>query len=714
MKISIIVPVYNVQDYLERCIKSLINQTYKNIEIILVNDGSTDNSLEICNNYCNKDDRIIVINKENGGLSDARNYGICNATGDYILFVDSDDYIELDSCEKFESIVKNNIMIDVVTSNAKVVDNNEISYLKHTCYSKYNFSNGIDYLSHEIKNNSMSMASVLNLYNLKFIKDNNLYFKKGILHEDEEFTPRVFLKSKNIIHLDYCFYNYILRNDSISRRCDLSLNAKHLFNTLYDLEKLYIENVSGENQKILRNSLSEKYLYMSQSLYDTGSKIEEKFDLNFLKRNAYTTVCKFKVFLFCLSSIFYFNLNSLKKNIVKDMKECFSKKNIFFTGLIFVNVLFLSRFFTLARNNNDLWYSIFILASRFVLIIDLIFYLKYLYNNKSINFFNVGVIVYHIIILIINFVDNGSMRSVISSTYPIIALSMLLEMTFKSRYRLTYTILNYTFLFLITTNILQMIFFKGIFGEHLYFLGPRNQLGIVGLITLFLTYLYSHNNRNFIFFYYTLAVCFLMTFIGNSINNLIAFIFIVLYLFLKKYNMNKYIDRLSSNSLFFSYIIIFISIVLLRIQNIFSFFIENVFKRSLSLSGRTFLWDEAIRKIKLKPLLGYGRGIDTNYFSIEYFTNPDGTIKSLSAHNTFLQNVYEFGLFPITFFLIFLGYILRRIKQYNYNEMNILYIILFSLLLVYMVEAIPFDGLFFIIGVAYFYCYYKKEKEQNI
>lgn len=91
--ISIVVPIYNVQDYLERCIQSIISQTYKNIEIILVDDGATDNSGKLCDEYLKKDERIKVIHKENGGLSDARNVGKENANGKYIAFIDSDDYI---------------------------------------------------------------------------------------------------------------------------------------------------------------------------------------------------------------------------------------------------------------------------------------------------------------------------------------------------------------------------------------------------------------------------------------------------------------------------------------------------------------------------------------------------------------------------------------------------------------------------------------------
>ena len=99
-KISIIVPVYNLEKYLPRCLNSVCNQTYKNLEIILVDDGSTDKSSDICDNWAKKDSRIIVIHKKNGGVSSARNAGIKKATGEYIHFVDGDDWLELNCYEK--------------------------------------------------------------------------------------------------------------------------------------------------------------------------------------------------------------------------------------------------------------------------------------------------------------------------------------------------------------------------------------------------------------------------------------------------------------------------------------------------------------------------------------------------------------------------------------------------------------------------------------
>lgn len=105
-KVTIIIPVYNVEKYLSRCLNNVINQTYSNIEIILVNDGATDNSQVICEEYKKKDDRIKLLVKENGGLSDARNYGIPYATGDYIAFIDSDDMIHTSYIEYLLNLIE--------------------------------------------------------------------------------------------------------------------------------------------------------------------------------------------------------------------------------------------------------------------------------------------------------------------------------------------------------------------------------------------------------------------------------------------------------------------------------------------------------------------------------------------------------------------------------------------------------------------------------
>ena len=122
--ISIVVPIYNVESYLHRCIDSLINQTYKAIEIILVDDGSTDSCGKICDDYEKRYTNIKVIHKDNGGLSDARNCGLDKVMGEYVFFIDSDDYIALNTVEKFVDVALNNIGVDMIVGQYEKVDEN--------------------------------------------------------------------------------------------------------------------------------------------------------------------------------------------------------------------------------------------------------------------------------------------------------------------------------------------------------------------------------------------------------------------------------------------------------------------------------------------------------------------------------------------------------------------------------------------------------------
>ena len=136
IKISIIVPVYKVERELDRCVKSLLGQTYQNIEIILVDDGSPDCCPEMCDEFARQDNRVKVVHKKNGGLSDARNAGLKVASGEYILYVDSDDYIDIDSCERFMK-ARNNENIDIIVGNAimEKKDGNEL--IKEICRTSY-------------------------------------------------------------------------------------------------------------------------------------------------------------------------------------------------------------------------------------------------------------------------------------------------------------------------------------------------------------------------------------------------------------------------------------------------------------------------------------------------------------------------------------------------------------------------------------------------
>lgn len=311
MRISIIVPIYNVEKYLRRCIENLINQTYKNIEIILIDDGSSDNCHAICDEYQKIDNRIKVIHKINEGLSVARNVGMQIATGEYILFVDSDDYIELNTCSKFENVL-NNIKPEIIVGNAIKVENNIKKLIKHTS-ENFKIISGKEYLKKELKNNSMEMIVWLNLYKKEFLLNNNLFFKKGFLHEDEEFTPRVFLKAKTVLPVDIVFYNYLIRESSIMTSKNKIKNLEHIHKICEELDLIYNALDDTKLKKLLKDSLFNKYLGKLQEVYvkDNENFKLELVDKRLLKNKAYSKINKLRFFILLLNPLLYFYLYSL-------------------------------------------------------------------------------------------------------------------------------------------------------------------------------------------------------------------------------------------------------------------------------------------------------------------------------------------------------------------------------------------------------------------
>lgn len=237
MNITAIVPVYNVEQYLDKCIQSLISQTIPFDEIILIDDGSKDNSGLICDEWATKNESVRVVHQKNGGLSAARNAGINVANGDYLLFVDSDDTIDNDTIEKFEKAVDGR-KADLVVANLRVVCEGEKPVDRpHSLSDSKGIISGKDYLIYELKNNTMHMASVQCLYNREFVIKNNLYFTKGLLHEDELFTPTVFMKANTVIPTGFSFYNHMMRDGSITTQKDKTRNAKSIIEICYLLEE---------------------------------------------------------------------------------------------------------------------------------------------------------------------------------------------------------------------------------------------------------------------------------------------------------------------------------------------------------------------------------------------------------------------------------------------------------------------------------------------
>ena len=205
IKVSVIVPIYNVEKYLEKCINSLLSQTLEDIQIILVNDGSKDNSGNIAKE-CEKNNknRIIYVEKENGGLSDARNYGLKYATGDFIAFLDSDDYIEKNAYEEMYN--------KAIEENADYVE----------CDFIWEFPNKIRVDKQYPYKNKKEMLSFVRvvawnkLIKRQLITDNNLEFPKGLRYEDVEFTYKLIPFINKFAYVDKPFIHYVQREGSIA------------------------------------------------------------------------------------------------------------------------------------------------------------------------------------------------------------------------------------------------------------------------------------------------------------------------------------------------------------------------------------------------------------------------------------------------------------------------------------------------------------------
>ena len=221
-KISVVIPVYNVEKYIKECVDSVLGQTYKNIEVILVDDGATDSCPQICDSYARNDERVKVIHKENGGLSDARNFGIDASTGDYIIFIDSDDYWDSDTAVEHIVDIIDKEHKDVVLFFFKYFYEDEqggriVEYNKNFENITINGKSKAEQMTDIIKNHIYLSASVTKAIKRDLFIDNDLYFVKGVLSEDIDWSARLMFYAKSFSLLNESFYIYRQRSTSISQ-----------------------------------------------------------------------------------------------------------------------------------------------------------------------------------------------------------------------------------------------------------------------------------------------------------------------------------------------------------------------------------------------------------------------------------------------------------------------------------------------------------------
>lgn len=258
-KVSVIIPIYNIDKYIEECIVSIINQSYINLEIILVDDGSTDKSGKICDNYLKNDNRIKVIHKENRGSASAKNIGLKNATGDYIMFVDGDDKIELTCIENRVSAIENE-KTDIVQSRFINLFKNKIEI--HVSNIESKVYNKTEFLSEYIKYWECSLFA-----NKLFKKEviENVEFIEGRCIDDEFFTYKVIQNCKNITIIDEYDYYYRQRKSSVMNDYNKKIQILRdqidfIYFRFLDIDKM---NKKLKNQYL--ENLVDNYLILSKS-----------------------------------------------------------------------------------------------------------------------------------------------------------------------------------------------------------------------------------------------------------------------------------------------------------------------------------------------------------------------------------------------------------------------------------------------------------------
>ena len=239
--VSIIVPIYNLEDYLDKCIQSLIKQTHKNLEIFLVDDGSTDKSSKVCDDWQKKDSRIIVIHKENGGVSSARNAGLKKRKGEYAASVDPDDYVK----ENYVEILLNS----AVNNNCEMSIVNLIEVFSNGHENKYTFStpnkllNRHDFLENLYNKRTYKSGPCNKLYLKKVIDENNIYFREDVHYgEDLFFIVKFAEKSERFYYeFDENLYYYYYRNGSPTK-CGFNEKTATLLNVCDELIDIYEKN----------------------------------------------------------------------------------------------------------------------------------------------------------------------------------------------------------------------------------------------------------------------------------------------------------------------------------------------------------------------------------------------------------------------------------------------------------------------------------------
>ena len=272
--LTVVIPVYNVEKYLKRCIESILIQEWKNYDILLVDDGSTDNSPQICDDYAKAYDFISVIHKKNGGLSAARNTGISHAEGEYVYFPDSDDWIEPDTFISLAEVVESQ-KFDIISFNREFVKGEEDAIVSEPEVTQV--FEGKDAFVQMLKHSYITGFANDKIYRKSLFIDNNILFPKGKYYEDLGTNYKLFLSAKKVYATNQKYYHYLIDNpDSITQ----SWNEKKFSDMFGFYKDIFYSD-------FVRSQLNQEELQISQLYYVNGlihilaslykSKLDKKY-----------------------------------------------------------------------------------------------------------------------------------------------------------------------------------------------------------------------------------------------------------------------------------------------------------------------------------------------------------------------------------------------------------------------------------------------------
>lgn len=710
--ISIIIPVYNVEKYVGKCLDSIINQTYRNLEIIVVDDGSTDGCNNICKTYVEKDKRIKLIQQKNSGLSSARNIGIKNAHGKYVGFVDSDDWIEREMYQTlYENITVHNADISICGIK-KVNNEHENIKLRRPKIIEYTQTEYIKKFF-KIKSQDCEYYAWNKLYK-KELLDNSQY-PIGLTSEDVLGTYKAILRAQKIVATTQKFYHYRQNDKSITGKF-----SKKDFDLIKIWDKVvqYTEKNAPEYSDyamLNRKRINLTLLYriaingaINQPSYSQKIKNflkELRRDRSALLKSPIPFTRKTLTILFCvnykLTAKTLYTIKSpyfLYPQNQKRVPQILTKTNL--TLIILSLIVFFE-----PQAFKETYFSFLIQIDNIYKVLKLICsaYIFLLYFKKCrISKFVTLTCIFQLICLFSTVIHHGSITRFTGPALTTIVMAMSAEILIHTNnlFSAIKKLLPYfRTIFVFNLFTILLIDFTPL-DSPVYFLGIDNRWIFTYLPWICFEFLYSThkygkiNKISAIFFALSeLTLIWKKSYAAMLLFALWAFLIIKPRLPIAKHAIAIFGGTIVAN----------LGIVVLRVQNLFAPILNKIGKGA-TLSGRTHLWDSVFSVTKNSRWLGNGMqtvAYDKSFFFTSSKTNLS-FLKVAHAHNTYMTILYRYGIVGLSFFTTILYLPIQKLKiNYISKYSNVLFIGIIITLLLGIFDTMDYSGLYFILSCAY-------------